>query len=85
MAPIVVVVTKESPDAEVGLGLVKINGQIVVSTIVKGGLFDGTELKVGMNLISINGVDTKGMDLVATVTHYSGAEDQVSIVAHENK
>ena len=58
---VTVVAAKPSRDSVLGLGLTKKEGEldILVSYIAPDGAFDGTELKVGMKVEAVNGLQFK--------------------------
>ncbi|KAL7534254.1 hypothetical protein ACHAXR_005762 [Thalassiosira sp. AJA248-18] len=80
---VTVVVTKPNKDATLGLGLFQEKGAntIKIISIALGSIFDGTQLKVGMILNTINGMKydsfKHGFDMLRT------AEGMVTIVASD--
>lgn len=81
---VTVVVTKPSKDVKLGLGIAQEKGTstIKVTSMAPTSLFQGSELKVGMILYTINGINyatfAEGSALL------KGAEGQVTIVAITN-
>mmetsp|Transcript_25657 Transcript_25657/g.36193 ORF Transcript_25657/g.36193 Transcript_25657/m.36193 type:complete len:373 (-) Transcript_25657:274-1392(-) len=67
IAPTIVSVVREDKDERIGLALGNKNdGTIVVGSIAEGSLFEGTELKTGMELLSMNVIQLEddGMDSI---------------------
>jgi len=63
LAPTIVSVVRDDKEERIGLALGNKNdGTVVVGTIAEGSLFEGTELKTGMELLSMNVIQLGGGD-----------------------
>lgn len=76
---IVVLVTKPSKDAKLGIGLTNNKGSVIVTTLFDDGLFANTDLKVGMRVKTIN--SNRVTTSQQAVCLLKEAEKQVAIVA----
>mmetsp|Transcript_27122 Transcript_27122/g.38159 ORF Transcript_27122/g.38159 Transcript_27122/m.38159 type:complete len:375 (-) Transcript_27122:253-1377(-) len=64
IAPTIVSVVRDDKDERIGLALGNKNdGTIVIGSIADGSLFEGTELKTGMELLSMNVIQLEGDSL----------------------
>jgi len=80
-APTVVLVNKPDESSPVGISVKRSGGKLLVSGINKEGLFNGTDLKVGMEVDSINGMKCNG-DADLAVSMIKSSPGQVTIVAY---
>lgn len=86
MAPIAAVVTKQSRDQRLGIGLrnndnLNPNGPINVSSIASDGLFADSGLIIGMQMLSINNISMYGKTSGEAIQILKDAEGQVVLVA----
>ena len=80
MAPIAVIIHKQSKDDKLGVGLK--GSPILISDIVDGSLFAKSGLlTVGMQLLSINNIPLDGMTSSYAIQLLKDAEGQVVVVA----
>ena len=80
MAPIAVIIHKQSKDDKLGVGLK--GSPILISNIVDGSLFASSGLlTVGMQLLSINNIPLDGMASSYAIQLLKDAEGQVVVVA----
>jgi len=81
MAPIVAVVEKESQDQKLGIGMKTTDGVAVISKIVEDGMFANTQLKVGMEVKTVN--NTKVSNNSEAISMLKEATGQITIVADD--
>ena len=75
-------VVKETQNTRMGIGIERLGSTFTVQTITEGGLFAKTDLKVGNEIISMNGVYPGGMTVKEAVSMLrSAGPGEVTIVA----
>jgi len=72
------VVKTESPS--IGMGVKTRDGQLYITTIVENGLFANTDLKVGMQVVTVNKKPCAGLKLKEAVALFKNTEDQELLV-----
>ena len=75
------VVEKENANVSVGIGLLPKKGKLIISSIKDGSLASNTKLLPGMELLSIDNEDVKGMDPVKVAKILLQHQGKLSIVA----
>ena len=82
------VVTKASADSSVGITLQKMagdDGTMLIKAVIAGGLFSKTDLKAGMEVLTVNGQSVKGMSTKEAVDLLRNAgAGEVSITAKKS-
>ena len=75
-------VVKETQKTRMGIGIERLGSTFTVQTITEGGLFAKTDLKVGHEILSMNGVYPGGMTVKEAVSMLrSAGPGEVTIVA----
>ena len=78
--------TKPNPDSKVGIGFARTNdGRITITRIQDSGLFAGSGLLPGQELLSINGTEMRGKSLDVVLVTLKSIEGQVTINAGPGK
>jgi C-terminal processing protease CtpA/Prc len=82
---VTVTVNKPAADSTIGLSLNYYDGgKILARTILDDGLFTNTELQAGFILLSVNGVDVKGMSTPQVMKLFVDAEPgDITVVAED--
>jgi hypothetical protein len=81
MAPIVAIVEKESQVQKLGIGMKMTDGVVVISSINDDGMFFNSQLKVGMEVKSVN--NTKVSNNSEAISMLKEATGQVTIIADD--
>ena len=75
------VIEKENANVTVGIGLLPKKGKLIISSIKDGSLASNTKLLPGMELLSIDNEDIKGMEPVKVAKILKFHQGKLSIVA----
>jgi len=78
-----VTVYKEKKDAKVGIKVKEKDGNIYVSSIGEDSLFAGTDLKVGMKILTVNKNEVTGLTPFEAIDFFKSAEGVVQVFAEE--
>lgn len=81
MDTITAVVVKETPDSKVGITVKEMKGNIIVTGISPTSLFYDTDLKVGLKIISVNGILAEKITAMDVVMMLKAAESELTVVA----
>ena len=74
--------TKSSPDSRVGIGFAShAGGKIILTNIIETSLFHGSDLRVGHEIVSVNGTVVRGMDVYEIKAMLASIEKEVNIQA----
>lgn len=74
--------TKSSPDSKVGIGFTaQAGGRIIVTKISDTSLFQGSDLRVGHEIIAINEISVRGKDVDEVKAILGSIEKEVNIQA----
>ena len=74
---------KDSVDAKVGIGLKTIKGYNIVSSISPTSIFQGTNLRIGHRLVSVNKTSCLGMNKTDAIKLFKEAEGTVQVMSEE--
>jgi len=87
MAPIVAIVNKATVDQLLGIGLINATGgssvTISISSLAEDGLFVGSGLRVGQQVLSINNIDCHGMTSGDAVRILRNSVGQITVIADD--
>ena len=75
--------TKDSVDAKVGVGLIAVKGCNIVNSISPTSIFQGTDLRIGHRLVSVNKTSCRGMNKTDAIKLFEEAEGTVQIMSEE--
>ena len=81
MSTVTAVVVKETPESKVGITLKDMKGKIIITGISPASIFAGTELKVGHQVFSVNGILASKVSAMDVVMMLKAAESELKIVA----
>mmetsp|Transcript_10248 Transcript_10248/g.11352 ORF Transcript_10248/g.11352 Transcript_10248/m.11352 type:complete len:96 (-) Transcript_10248:227-514(-) len=82
MAPITVKISK-SAGGDLGVSFKIDGGCVLISSIKKGGIFHGTDLSEGLEIISINGEACNGLSIGDVEQLLASASGSISVIADD--
>lgn len=76
-------VTKSTKDAKVGVGLRSIKGHVIITSLSDSSLFQGTAIKPGLRLLSVNNTECAGLDRMGAIQPFKDAESDITVMADD--
>jgi C-terminal processing protease CtpA/Prc len=78
-----VIIHRADQSTKVGIGLKEIDGNIIISSLSKEGLFHGTAIKPGQRLVSVGKTDVEGMNKNEAIALFKKAIGSVTVVTDD--